>query len=151
MSVRNNDIRCQTTRRSILFQVAPGKLAPADRTHIWTVRSNWCVPIGNIAGAEQYFLVNSDVTTVRITSLSGFALKKPFKVKVACLGDHEFMAELPELNMAMTGTTIGEALTMLKDYIQIVYRRYRSKNNLGPEPSKQFSILEQHIGEEKRK
>jgi predicted RNase H-like HicB family nuclease len=109
-------------------------------------------PIVNIFGniSTQFFMVPSDEIHLSIDSLSFYEVKTPIPVCIECIEDDEFIAEIPEINMAMAGDTIGEAMQLLKEHVQAVFRRYESKKQqLGPEPRSQMNYLEQYIGREK--
>jgi len=96
-------------------------------------------------------MVRSDEMDVFINSLMRYELKKPMPVHIECIDDNEFLAEVRGANISMTGDSVGDALTMLKENIEAIFERYRSKERLGPEPSHQIKFLESYIGAERRK
>jgi hypothetical protein len=98
----------------------------------------------------QFFMVRSDIIDLRIDSLPCYEIIKELPVKVECLNDDEFLAEIPDVNIGMTGDTVSEAFRLLKEHVQAVFRRYKSKEKLGPEPSRQLKYLEQYIGGKKQ-
>jgi hypothetical protein len=96
-------------------------------------------------------LVRSDEFNLSIETLAHYEIKKPIPVRIECVDDNEFLAEVSEANIAMTGDSVGDALMMLKENIEAVFERYKSMERLGTEPSRQLQFLEMHIGAKRRK
>jgi hypothetical protein len=81
-----------------------------------------------------------------IDSLPQFFIKKPIPIVIQCVDDNEFVACAPNINVAMSGSSAGEALLLLKEDIQEIYKYYSAQGSLGPEPKRQLRELENHIG-----
>ena len=62
-----------------------------------------------------------------IDSLQNYEILKPIPVLVESLGDTVFVAEAPDLNVSITGNSVGSAFLLLKDHIINIYEGYRSK------------------------
>jgi len=99
----------------------------------------------------KFCMVRSDEINLSIDRLANYEIKKPIPVRIECIDDNEFLAEVSDANIAMTGNSIGDALMMLKENIESIFERYKSKERLGMEPSRQLQFLEAHIGAERRK
>jgi hypothetical protein len=99
----------------------------------------------------QSFLVASDRRQLLIYSIGGRELSKPIRVLIECINDNEFIAAADGLNMAMPGETIGEAFGSLRSYISDIYSKLLRAARLGPEPTRQRRLLEDHFGKEGRK
>lgn len=56
-----------------------------------------------------------------IDSLPRYHLVKPIQVLINSLGDQVFTAKVQDLNIATTGSTVGEALLSLKEQIESIY------------------------------
>lgn len=85
-----------------------------------------------------------------IDSLQNYELIEPIPVVIDPLGDRVFVAETPDLNISITGSSIGGAFLQLKDQISAIYENYRSKKFLDPERKRQLKMLETYIGKPKR-
>ena len=99
----------------------------------------------------KFCMVRSDEINLSIDRLAHYEIKKPIPVRIECIDHNEFLAEVSDANIAMTGDSIGDALTMLKENIEAIFERYESKERLGTEASHQLRFLEAHIGTESRK
>ncbi len=85
-----------------------------------------------------------------IESLQNYELIKPIPVIVEPLGDKIFVAEVPEMDLSITGNSVGDTLILLKDHIATVYEGLRIKKNLDTERTRQLRMLEAHIGKSRR-
>jgi hypothetical protein len=85
-----------------------------------------------------------------IESLQNYDLVKPIPVIVDPLGDKLFVAEVPEMDLSITGNSVGDTLILLKDHIATVYEGLRIKKNLDPERTRQLRLLEAYIGKSRR-
>jgi hypothetical protein len=101
--------------------------------------------------ATHGFMVASDRCQLVVDSIAGRKLGKPIVVTIECVDDREFIAAAGELNMAMSGESVGEALSSLRTHISDMHRGLQRADRLGPEPKRQLKILEEHFGEERRK
>lgn len=80
-----------------------------------------------------------------INSLPGYELVKPIPVIVESLGNKVFVADVPDLDISITGTSVSGALLQLKDQIVRIYEGHRSKKNLDAERTRQLGKLESYI------
>jgi hypothetical protein len=80
-----------------------------------------------------------------IDSLPGYELIKPIPVIVEPLGNKVFVAEVPDLDISITGTSVSGVLLQLKDQIVRVYEGLRTKKGLDPERTRQLGKLETYI------
>jgi hypothetical protein len=80
-----------------------------------------------------------------IDSLPGYELNTPIPVIVEPLGNKVFVAEVPDLDISITGSSVSGVLLQLKDQIVRVYEGHRTKRNPDPERSRQLAKLETYI------
>jgi len=66
------------------------------------------------------------------------------------LGDKVFIAEVPGLDISMTGNSIGAVLLELKDRIANIYEAHRGTTNLSADKARQLNVLESYIGKTRR-
>ena len=85
-----------------------------------------------------------------IESLQNYDLIKPIPVIVEPLGDKIFLAEVPEMDLSITGNSVGDTLILLKDHISTVFEGLRVKKNLDTERARQLKALEAYIGRSRR-
>lgn len=85
-----------------------------------------------------------------IDSLQNYELLKPIRVIVESLGDKVFIADAPDLNVSTSGSSVGNALILLKDHIFTIYEGYTSKKNLDSERARHFKTFETYIGRPRR-
>lgn len=85
-----------------------------------------------------------------IDSLQNYELLKPIPVVIESLSDKFFTAEVPELNLSISETSLAGALLILKDHITTIYEEYRMKKMLNPEQARQLEILQIYIGKTRR-
>jgi hypothetical protein len=85
-----------------------------------------------------------------IDSLQNYEILKPIPVLVESLGDTVFVAEAPDLNVSITGNSVGSAFLLLKDHIINIYEGYRSKKGLDSERARQLLIFDEYIGKTRR-
>jgi len=94
------------------------------------------------AGAEKIELA--------IDKLPNHELIKPIPVLIESLGDKVFIAEVPSLDISITGSSMGGVLLQLKEHIAAIYEGHRANNNLKPEGARQLKALETYIGKTRR-
>ena len=93
------------------------------------------------------FMVRSDQRSCLIDRLFDRSLQTPIPVVIECEQDSRFVAEIPDLNMAMSGDSVGDALAALKEYVEMSIESFREeRDDLGPEPTRQLEALEAYIG-----
>ena len=85
-----------------------------------------------------------------IDTLSNYELVKPIPVSIESLGDRIVVAEVPGLDISITGTSVGGALLQLKEHITTLYEGNRLKKTLDPERARQLKMLETYIGKARR-
>jgi hypothetical protein len=94
------------------------------------------------AGAERIELA--------IDKLPNHELIKPIPVLVESLGDKVFIAEVPDLDISITGNSMGGVLLQLKERIASIYEGHRASTNLSAEKARQLKALEAYIGKTRR-
>jgi hypothetical protein len=92
----------------------------------------------------------ADKIELTIESLQNYELIKPIPVIVEPLGDKIFVAEVPEMDLSITGNSVGDTLILLKDHIATVYEGLRIKKNLDAQRARQLKLLEGYIGKSRR-
>ena len=85
-----------------------------------------------------------------IDKLPNHELIKPIPVLVESLGDKVFIAEVPGLDISMTGNSMGGVLLELKERIAKIYETHRGSTNLSADKARQFNVLESYIGKARR-
>jgi hypothetical protein len=85
-----------------------------------------------------------------IDKLPNHELIKPIPVLIESLGDKVFIAEVPGLDISITGSSMGGVLLQLKEHIANIYEGYRASNNLKSESGRQLKVLETYIGKTRR-
>ena len=85
-----------------------------------------------------------------IDSLRTYDLVKPIPVFVEALGERHYVAEVPDLNITTSASSLSEILIVLKDSVTQTYDRLRIRRNLEPEQARQLKMLETYIGKSKR-
>jgi len=85
-----------------------------------------------------------------IDSLRTYELVKPIPVYVEPLGERHYVAEVPDLNMTMSASSLSEILIVLKDSVTQTYDELRARKNPDPEQARQLKTLEGYIGRAKR-
>jgi hypothetical protein len=85
-----------------------------------------------------------------IDSLRTYELVKPIPVFVEALGERHYVAEVPDLNITTSASSLSEILIVLKDSVTQTYDRLHIRRNLEPEQARQLKMLETYIGKSKR-
>jgi hypothetical protein len=85
-----------------------------------------------------------------IDSLHNYELIRPIPVVVESLGERNFVAEMPDLNISTTASNPSDILITLKDRITQAYDALRIKKNLDIEQARQLRFLETYIGKSRR-
>jgi len=85
-----------------------------------------------------------------IDKLPNHELIKPIPVLIESLGDKVFIAEVPGLEISITGNSMGGVLLQLKEHIANIYEGHRASNNLKPESARQLKAMETYIGRTRR-
>ena len=94
------------------------------------------------AGAERIELA--------IDKLPNHELIKPIPVLVEALGDKVFIAEVPGLDISMTGNSMAGVLLQLKECVANIYEAHRGSTNLSADKAGQLKALESYIGKTRR-
>lgn len=94
----------------------------------------------------------SAISRVELTidSLRNYELIRPIPVVVESLGERNFVAEMPDLNISTSASNQSDILITLKDRIAQVYDGLRIKKNLDSEQTRQLKLLETYIGKARR-
>lgn len=82
-----------------------------------------------------------------IDHLPNHTLLAPIPVAVDPLGDEEFTASIDRAGISTTGSSVGEALLVLKEQIESLYDDLRQKSGLDEAQKRLFEMLQSHIGE----
>lgn len=85
-----------------------------------------------------------------IDSLRTYELVKPIPVFVEALGERHYVAEVPDLDMNISASSLGETLIVLKNSIVQAYDELRIRRSLDTEQVRQLRTLETYIGKPKR-
>jgi hypothetical protein len=85
-----------------------------------------------------------------IDSLRTYELVKPIPVFVESLGERHYVAEVPDLNINTSASSLSEILIVLKDSITQAYDELRIRRSLDPQQARQLKMLERYIGKSKR-
>lgn len=92
----------------------------------------------------------ADEVRLEIDALQYYELLKPIPVVIKTLGERTFEAEVPELNISTTGSSLTGAFLAMKEQIVSIFDRYRGKKILNPEQQRQLAAFEQYIGGPRR-
>ena len=94
----------------------------------------------------------SAISRVELTidSLRNYELIRPIPVVVESLGERNYVAEMPDLNISTSASNQSDILITLKDRIAQVYDGLRIKKNLDSEQTRQLKLLETYIGKARR-
>ncbi len=87
---------------------------------------------------------------LEIESLKYYEVLKPIPVIVRPLGDRTFEAEVAELNISTTGSSIMGVFLSMKSQIVSIVDRYRGKKMLSPEEQRHLAAFEKYIGSARR-
>jgi hypothetical protein len=87
---------------------------------------------------------------VGIDVLQYYDLAKPIPVVIRTLGKRTFEAEVQELNISTTGSSLPGALLAMKEQIVSILERYRGKKILNPEQQRLLAALEQYVSGPRR-
>jgi len=104
------------------------------------------------AAAASLSKPTSGTSRVELTidSLRTYELVKPIPVFVEALGERHYVAEVPDMNITTSASSLSEILIVLKDSVTQTYDRLRIRRNLEPEQARQLKMLETYIGKSKR-
>src|SRR5258708_29660250 len=80
-----------------------------------------------------------------IDSLPRHQLIETIPVTVESLGDKVFTATVGPLNLTGTSSTLGEALIIVKDQIEIIYDHLTKTTKLDDDEKKHLKYLQSHI------
>lgn len=86
-----------------------------------------------------------------IDSLRAYDLIRPIPVVVEVLGERNYVAEMPDLNISTTASNPGDILITLKDRISQLYDGLRLTKYLDAEQSRQLKFLESYIAKTRRR
>jgi hypothetical protein len=94
----------------------------------------------------------SGTTRVELTidSLRSYDLVRPIPVVVESLGDRHYVAEVADLNISTSASSLSDILIILKDQVAQTYDGLRIKKNLDAEQTRQLKALETYIGKVRR-
>jgi len=104
----------------------------------------------SVAAAPPPPAFRAEKIELTIESLQNYDLLQPIPVVVESIGDKIFVAEIPELDISTSGTSVSDTLILLKAHIGTVYDGLRIKKNLDSERTRQLRLLETYIGKPKR-
>jgi hypothetical protein len=85
-----------------------------------------------------------------IDSLRAYDLIRPIPVVVEVLGERNYVAELPDLNISISASNQSDIIIILKDRIAQIYDTLRLLKHLDTEQSRQLKILESYIVKTRR-
>jgi len=108
------------------------------------------LPEADIPAPAPKKSVRAEKIELAIDKLPNHELIKPIPVLIESLGDKVFIAEVPGLDISITGNSMGGVLLQLKEHIGNIYEGYRASNNLKPEATRQLKVLETYIGKTRR-
>lgn len=80
-----------------------------------------------------------------IDRLTRHELIETIPVTVESLGDKVFTATVGALNLTGTGNTLGDALLIVKDQLEILYEKLSKTTNRDSDEEKQLKYLQSHI------
>jgi hypothetical protein len=104
------------------------------------------------AAAASAARLPSAISRVELTidSLRNYELIRPIPVIVESLGERNYVAEMPDLNITTTASNPSDILITLKDRIAQVYDGLRITKYLDAEQSRQLKVLETYIAKSRR-
>jgi hypothetical protein len=94
----------------------------------------------------------SAISRVELTidSLRTYDLSRPIPVVVESLGERNYVAEMPDLNLSVSASNPSEIIITLKDRIAQVYDGLRILKHPDAEQARQLRILETYIVKTRR-
>ena len=92
-------------------------------------------------------LVETHRIDLIIDSLPRHELIETIPVTVESLGDKVFTATVGALNLTGTGYTLGDALLIVKDQLEILYEKLSKTTRLDDDEEKYLKYLQSHIRE----
>jgi hypothetical protein len=130
-------------------QAAPGQPAPE---HATPERVTPEEPAETPSPAVPPAKPPSAISRVELTidSLRTYDLVRPIPVVVESLGERNYVAEMPDLNITTTASNPSEIIITLKDRIAQVYDGLRILKHLDAEQSRQLKVLESYIAKTRR-
>lgn len=87
---------------------------------------------------------------LEIDGLQYYDLIKPIPVVIRTLGERAFEAEVAELNLSTTSSSLPSAFLGIKEQIVSLLERHRGKKSLNPERQLQLAALEKYISGPRR-
>jgi hypothetical protein len=100
---------------------------------------------GSVPEAKQEPSVEAQRIDLIIDSLTRHELIEAIPVTVESLGDTVFTATVHSLNLTGTGNTLGEALIIVKDQLEIMYEKLSKATGLDDDEKKYLKYLQSHI------
>lgn len=97
--------------------------------------------------------VKPAATRVQMTidALMSYELIEPIPVVIECPpGGKEFLAQAPDLEISVTGSSIGGAFLTLKEKIAATYEESRGRSGIEPARQRQLKLFQTYIGRSKR-
>jgi hypothetical protein len=85
-----------------------------------------------------------------IDSLRTYDLVRPIPVVVEVLGERNYVAEMPDLNISISASNQSDIIIILKERIAQIYDGLRLLKHLDVEQSRQLRVLESYIAKTRR-
>ncbi|HEV2302714.1 MAG TPA: hypothetical protein VGR91_14200 [Stellaceae bacterium] len=92
----------------------------------------------------------ADEVHLEIDALQYYELLKPIPVVIRTLGERTFEAEVAELNISTTGSSLTGAFLSMKEQIISIFDRYRGKKVLNSEQQRQLAAFEKYVAGPRR-
>jgi hypothetical protein len=89
-------------------------------------------------------------TELEIDSLRTYDLVRPISVVVEGLGERNYVAEVPDMNISISASNQSDIIIILKDRIAQIYDGLRLLKHLDAEQSRQLKVLESYIAKTRR-
>lgn len=99
-----------------------------------------------IIGITTANTVSAKFVVFDLGDMTKYFIKKPFVIDVQQIDGDEWVATLPEAELARSGETPTDAIDWLKSSMVQLYELFRGEDQLGPLPQKQLRVLEQYLG-----
>ena len=103
----------------------------------------------NASSISSLYLGHHDLPIIELIeelSDSRYLLSQPIPVQIETNASDDYVAHFLEANLAMSGENREDALEMLKEDIVETFALYtKEKNNLGPGPIDQLSVLKRYV------
>jgi hypothetical protein len=124
--------------------------APRVRSSVapWPASEAMTAPVAAASPAKAASAISR--IELEIDSLRTYDLARPIPVVVEVLGERNYVAEMPDLNISISASNQSDIIIILKERIAQIYDGLRLLKYLDAEQSRQLKVLETYIAKTRR-